>query len=131
MAEIIKETVSTQDNNVRNVVITPGQEEATDSQTREYVVYYILGAVETLLAFRLVLKLMGASHSSPFVNIIYGITGVFVLPFEGIFRRGFTHGLETTSVIQPSVAVALIVYAILAWGIVKLMRIFSGEKQVN
>jgi len=74
---------------------------------------------------------MGASHSSPFVNIIYGITGVFVLPFEGIFRRGFTHGLETTSVIEPSVAVALIVYAILAWGIVKLMRIFSGEKQVN
>lgn len=54
-----------------------------------------------------------------------------MLPFEGIFRRGFTHGLETTSVIEPSVAVALIVYAILAWGIVKLMRIFSGEKQVN
>ena len=121
MAEIIEETV----------VTTPIESEATKSQMREYIVYYIFGTVEILLAFRLVLKLMGASLSSAFVKIIYGITGVFTLPFEGIFRRGFTQGLETTSVLEPATAVAIIVYVILARGIVKLVRISSGKQQAT
>ncbi|HLD92043.1 MAG TPA: YggT family protein, partial [Patescibacteria group bacterium] len=37
--------------------------------------------------------------------------------------------LETTSVLEPSTLVAIIVYAILAVGIVKLIRISSGEEQ--
>ncbi|PIS21366.1 YggT family protein [candidate division WWE3 bacterium CG_4_10_14_0_2_um_filter_42_7] len=85
--------------------------------------------MEILLAFRLVLKLMGASTASAFVGLIYGITGIFILPFEGIFRRGFSEGLETTSVLEPATLVAIIVYAVVAWGIVKLLRILSGEKQ--
>ncbi|EKD52767.1 MAG: hypothetical protein ACD_61C00247G0006 [uncultured bacterium] len=131
MAEIIKETVTTEDDSAKTVIVTPGKNEATASQRREYYVYYLLGAVEILLAFRLVLKLMGASLSSGFVQMIYGLTGVFVLPFEGIFRKGFAQGIETTSVIEPATVVALIVYAVLAWGIVKLIRIFSGEEQTT
>lgn len=72
---------------------------------------------------------MGANPVSPFVNLIYGVTRLFVLPFEGIFRRGITEGIETTSVLEPSVIVAIIVYAIVAWGIVTLIRIASGEQQ--
>jgi hypothetical protein len=121
MEEMIKETVTTQDGSVKS--------EATISQTREYLVYYLFGTIEVLLGFRLVLKLMGASLSSGFVKLIYAITGIFIMPFEGIFRRGFTQGIETTSVIEPSTIVAIIVYIVLAWGIVKLIRIFSGEKQ--
>jgi len=52
------------------------------------------------------------------VSLIYGLSGIFILPFEGIFRKGYAQGLETTSVLEPSVLVAIIVYAILAWGIV-------------
>jgi len=89
----------------------------------------LFGALEVLLAFRLVLKLMGASLASAFVGLIYGLSGIFILPFEGIFRRWFSQGVETTSVLEPSTIVAIIVYAVLAWGIVKLARIFSGEKQ--
>jgi hypothetical protein len=59
---------------------------------------------------------------------IYGLTGIFVLPFDGIFRRVTTPGLETTSILEPSSLVALAVYAVLAWGIVKLVRISSGER---
>ncbi len=117
MAEIVKET------------ITSAKREATGSQTVEYLVYFFFGALEILLAFRLVLKLMGASLSSTFVGLIYGLTGIFILPFEGIFRRGFTQGVETTSVLEPSTLIAVIVYAVLAWGIVKLIRILSGEQQ--
>lgn len=102
---------------------------ASNSQTIEYLVYYFFGALEILLAFRLILKLAGASMASGFVKMIYGLTGIFTWPFEGIFRKAFTQGVETTSVLEPATIVALGVYAIVAWGIVKLVRISSGEQQ--
>lgn len=102
---------------------------ASSSQKSEYLIYYIFGILEALLAFRLVFKLSGASISSGFVNLIYALTGIFIMPFEGIFRRGFTQGVETTAVLEPATLVALVVYAIVAWGIVKLVRISSGEQQ--
>jgi len=131
MAEIIKETITTQENNNKPVKIAPVVNVATKSQTIEYLIYFFFGALEILLAFRLVLKMTGANISSTFVRIVYGLTGIFILPFEGIFRRGFAPGLETTSVFEPSTLVAIIVYAFLAWGIVKLIRVLSGEKQTD
>jgi hypothetical protein len=116
-------------NVVSPVVIKPVRMGATRKETTEYLIYFFFGVLEVLLAFRLVLKLMGANVGSAFVRLTYGITGLFILPFEGIFRRGYTQGLETTSVIEPSVLVAVMIYAVLAWGIVKLLRISSREQQ--
>lgn len=123
MTEIVKETITSSAN--------PTSNDATGSQTVEYLVYFLFGVLEILLTFRLVLKLAGASMSSMFVSGIYNLSRIFVLPFEGIFRRGFAQGLETTSVLEPATLVAVIVYAILAWGIVKLIRILSGEQQAS
>ena len=131
MAEIVKESVTTQNEGPKAAVTTETKMVATSSQTIEYLVYFLFGALEILLAFRLILKLTGASISSAFVGFIYGVTGLFVLPFEGIFRRAVTQGIETTAVLEPSTLIALVVYAVLAWGIVKLIRIFSGERQVS
>lgn len=128
MAEIVKETVTTQNEGPKAAVTTEVKRVATSTQTVEYLIYFLFGLLEILLAFRLVLKLAGASISSAFVGLIYGVTGIFILPFEGIFRRGFNRGIETTSVLEPSTVVALIVYGILAWGVVKLLRILSGER---
>ncbi len=116
---------------VEPVVTTPVRSGATNSQTREYLVYYFFGALETLLVFRLILKIAGASINSWFVTIVYTLSRFFIMPFEGIFRRATTQGVETISVFEPSTIVALIVYAITAYGIVKLIRISSGEEQVG
>lgn len=129
MTEIIKETITTQGGSTDSIVDTPVVSQATNSQTTEYLVYFFFGALEILLTFRLVLKVMGASVSSGFVNLVYGLSGIFILPFEGIFRRWFNQGAETTSVLEPSALVAIIVYSVIAWGIVKLVRISSGEQQ--
>lgn len=128
MTEIIKETVTTNDD-TNSVKVVPVENKATDTQTTGRVVYYIFGILEVLLAFRLVFKLAGASQGSIFVNSIYRITRIFILPFEGIFRRGVSQGVETTSVLEPSTIVALTVYMLLAWGIVKLVRVLSRERQ--
>lgn len=129
MTEIVRETVTSEGNSITPVVNTPVKIVATNFQTVEYLVYYFFGALDIFLAFRLILKLAGASMSNAFVSLVYGLTGIFILPFEGIFRRGFAQGAETTSILEPSTLVAIIVYGILAWGIVKLLRILSGEHQ--
>lgn len=139
MTEIIKDQ-GNESNTVLNnptgsastpVMATQIKTAATTAQTVEYLIYFFFGLIEMLLVFRLVFKLAGASTISAVVNFIYGVTGMFILPFEGIFSRGTTQGLETTAVLEPAILVALVVYAFAAWGIVMLVRIFSGEKQNN
>ena len=129
MTEIVKETVTTQNEGPKEAVTTETKRVASGSQTVEYLIYFLFGTLEILLAFRLVLKLTGANIASGFVGLVYGLTGIFILPFEGIFRRGYAQGVETSSILEPSTLVAIVVYAVLAWGIVKLMRILSGERQ--
>ncbi len=127
MTESIKETVTTQENSP--AANSTKNEQATSYQTVEYLTYFFFGALEVLLVFRLILKLTGANSFSAFVGLVYGITGVFIVPFQGIFHQATTAGVETTAVLEPSTIVAIVVYAVLAIGIVKLLRILSGKKQ--
>lgn len=130
MAEIIKETVTTQQEGPKKAVVVETKRVATPTQVIQYLVYFFFTVLLILLAFRLVLMLTGANPASGFVTMVYGITGVFILPFEGIFSRATSQGLETRAVFEPATLVAMVVYAVLAWGIGKLLQIFSGEKQV-
>lgn len=98
------------------------------SLTSRRVVYYILGILEILLAFRLVFKILGANPGSGFVSFIYSITELFMVPFTAIFRSAATEGIETKAVLEPSTIIAMIVYALIAWGIVKLIIIITKSK---
>lgn len=87
------------------------------------IVYYLLGVLEVLLAFRLVFKLLGANPQSSFVAFIYSVSQAFLSPFSGIFKSAVTKGFETQSVLEPTTIIAMIVYAVIAWGIAKLIEI--------
>ena len=87
------------------------------------VVWYILGVVEVLIAFRFVLKLLGANPSSGFVDFIYSVTGVLTAPFDTIFGVTQATAGQVHSVFEPSILVAVAVYALIGWGIVKLLSI--------
>jgi hypothetical protein len=129
MTEIIKESVTSENDGQTEAVTTEVKSEASGSQTIEYVVYYLFGALDILLLSRFLLKITGANASNGFVSFIYDVTRIFVLPFQGIFGETTAENLENNSVFEPSVLIAIVVYAVVAWGIVKLIRIFSGEKQ--
>jgi len=92
------------------------------------IVYYILGVLEVLFVFRLVFKLLGANPESPFVAFLYTLSGVFLAPFRGIFRTAVTEGIETQSVLEPANLIAMVVYALAAYGIVRLIRLFINSK---
>ena len=91
------------------------------------LIYYVLGFLEVLFTFRLALKILGSNPESLFVKIIYSITSIFLAPFAGIFRVAVTDGIETSAVLEPALLIAMIVYAILAVGIVKLIEIISNR----
>jgi len=92
------------------------------------IVYYLLGVLEALLGIRLILKLLGANPKSTFVTFIYDVTGIFLAPFEGIFRSAISSGIETKSVLEPGTIIAMLIYALIAWGIVKLIQIIKNRK---
>lgn len=108
---------------------TPAAPKAEKSQTINYIIYFVLGLVEVLLAFRLILKLTGANPLSGFVSFIYSLTQIFIVPFTGIFPQATTQGAVTTAVFDPATLVAMVVYAVLAWGIMQLVVILSRKKE--
>ncbi|MES2623197.1 MAG: YggT family protein [Patescibacteria group bacterium] len=81
------------------------------------IVWYILGIIEILLAFRFVLKLLGANAGAGFTSFIYNITYVFASPFLTVFRS--TRVIEG-SVFEWTTLLAMVVYWIIAFGIIKL-----------
>lgn len=85
------------------------------------VIWYILGVVEVLLAFRVVLKFLGANAFSGFTNFIYAISGPFALPFAGILGTTASSNL----IFEWSTLIAMAVYAIVAYGIVALFQLIK------
>jgi hypothetical protein len=63
------------------------------------------------------MKLLGANPGAGFTDFIYGITGIFVAPFVSVFRVSRAQG----SVFEWTTLLAMAVYFILAWGIIKLL----------
>jgi uncharacterized protein YggT (Ycf19 family) len=91
------------------------------------VVWYIFYVVETLLAFRFILKLLGANSGAGFSQLIYSMTAPLLAPFQYVLPADVVRG----SVFEWSSLLALLVYWVLAWGIVKLILIGRGVDQVE
>lgn len=89
-------------------------------------VYYILNVLEALLIIRFLLKVLSANSSAGFTSGIYAITDPFVAPFRGIFPTSAAQG----SVVEWNAIIAMIVYALIAYAIVQLLRITTTRRHV-
>jgi hypothetical protein len=81
------------------------------------VVWYILGLIEILLAFRFVLKFLAANPDAGFSSFIYAVTYVFAAPFLSVFRVTQIAG----SVVEWTTILAMFVYWVVAYGIVRML----------
>lgn len=102
----------------------PPQERYETKKTifRTYqIIMYITGVIETFLAFRIILKALGANPSSGFVQFMYAVSDPFALPFSGMFRS-ITEG---ESVFELSSFIACIFYLILAYGLIQLFQLIK------
>ena len=84
------------------------------------------GLVEALMITRVILKLLAANPEAGFVRFIYNVSAPLVAPFQGIFPTPATQN----SVLELSSLVAIAVYAVIAWGLVRLIAIF-GRRQAR
>jgi len=104
---------------VEHVLVT---EEGRHNFRAAAVVGFIVGVVDVFIAARFLGKLFGASAESAFVNFIYQVSAPMVAPFTGIFgdTGSKTNTFETASL------VAIVVYAVVGWGLVVLIRIVTA-----
>ncbi len=84
-------------------------------------VYLIVGIVEALIIIRIALKLLAANSGVGFVHFIYGISSPLVAPFSGIFPTP----VSNANVLELSSLVAIAVYGLVAWGIVRMIAILG------
>ena len=80
------------------------------------IVWYILSIIEVLLAFRFVMKLLGANPDAGFTSFIYGSTYVFAVPFLNVFDKTYVAG----STFEWTTLLAMFVYWVIAMGIIKM-----------
>ena len=81
------------------------------------IIWFVLGLIEVLLIFRIVLKALGANPFSGFTGFIYALTAPLATPFNGILGVSITGN----SLIEWSTVIAAVVYLCVAWGFVYLM----------
>ena len=111
----------------RRVVINepgvPGESEVVSSFNPGWravqFVYLIFGIINGLLLIRLVLKLLGANPHAGFSNWIYNVTAIFLAPFRNILP---TIGNDQSQ-LEMSVVLAILVYALAAFAIARLVAI--------
>ena len=80
------------------------------------IVWYVLGLIGVLLAFRFMLKLLAANPAAGFTSFINHATYIFAAPFLNVFSRSHV----ASSTLEWTTLLAMFVYWVLAIGIIKL-----------
>lgn len=76
-----------------------------------YIVYFVFAGLEMLLVVRFLLHLLGANSANGFATFINTLSGLFVAPFATLLQNPAFGGM----VLEVTTMVAMLVYAILAW----------------
>lgn len=88
------------------------------------IIWLVTGILEILIGIRFVLKLLGANPEAGFAQFVYGMTAVFLVPFNALFGSPSAAG----SVLEVSALVAMLVYALGAWIVVRVMWVILEEE---
>ena len=91
------------------------------------IVWFVFGVIEVFIDIRFVLTLFGANAEAGFVQFIYSVSDVFMAPFNAIFSTQTVEG----ATFEWSALVAIAVYALIAWGLVALIRALSPRRHAE
>ena len=88
-------------------------------------IYLFTAVLETLFAIRIILHLISANPAAGFNQFITRVTAPFLAPFAGLMTNV---GSATGSMLEITTIIAMIVYALLAWAIVRLIWILFERR---
>jgi uncharacterized protein YggT (Ycf19 family) len=92
---------------------------STPARRAMEVIYLLFGIIDAILLIRLVLKLLGANAHAGFAQFIYGLTDFFLAPFKGLLPTI----VSGQSVLELSLIFAILIYSLIAVGLVRLVAI--------
>jgi uncharacterized protein YggT (Ycf19 family) len=90
------------------------------------IIYLVFGIVNGLLLVRLILKMLGTNPDAPFSSFVYGLTDFFLGPFKGLLPAT----VNGRSIFEPTVLIAIVIYALLAWVLAKIVVIAYSRSVV-
>lgn len=102
---------------VKSVQQEPERERRIFTFKITQLIWLFLGILEALIALRIVLKLIGANPESPIVALIYGLTYLFLFPFEGMVATPSAGSM----VLELSSFFAMLIYALIAWAVERIV----------
>ncbi len=110
-------------------VIDPAADKAAAVGWVNKLIWFIVSVMAVLLAIRFVLLLAGADPNAGFANLIYGITGWMVAPFNGLFN--VNTNIEGGGRFAPEVLVAIVVYLLIGLLVTKLADLMLGTNRTT
>ncbi|WP_017187312.1 YggT family protein [Alkalibacillus haloalkaliphilus] len=87
-----------------------------------HLINIVIGIVQLILGFRIILKLFGAAETAPFVEWVYNTSNPLLHPFEGIFPSTV---LDGTFVIEFSAIFAFLIYTLIGYFLTSLVTGFD------
>jgi YggT family protein len=99
------------------VVTNTAAERRNIAFTLSQLIWLFVGIVMGLIGLRVLLMFIGANPASAFANMVYGLTDIFLWPFFGLTATPSFNGM----VLDIPAIIALFVYALLAWVLVKIV----------
>jgi hypothetical protein len=98
---------------VKSIQQEPEREQRIFTFKATQLIWLFLGILEALILLRIGLKLIGANPASPIVALIYGVTYLFLFPFEGMVVTPSAGSM----VLELSSLFAMLIYALIAWAV--------------
>jgi len=84
------------------------------------LVSFLVGVLLVFLGLRLILVLLGANPANSFANFIFTTSHPFVAPFFSLFGYSLKYGVSR---FETFTLVAMVVYALIGYGVIKLITI--------
>ncbi len=81
------------------------------------IILFIFGVLELLLAVRVILHLLAANPANGFADFVFAVSNPLVAPFANLFANPRVSG----GVLELTTIAAMVVYAIAAWIIGRLI----------
>lgn len=82
------------------------------------ILWSLLVFLEILLAVRFILRMIAANPNSGFAMFMYGLTGIFVGPFNGLIATPTSGGV----LLEITTLIAMAVYVLIFWGLAYVIR---------
>jgi uncharacterized protein YggT (Ycf19 family) len=104
---------------VRTTQREQGHEQRVATFKVTQLIWLLLGILESLLALRVVFKLLGVNPSNPFASLLYNVTEIFVAPFASLIGAPSAGGM----VLEISTILAMFIYLLIGWAIERVVYV--------